>query len=61
MKQLRVEDFKSIRKKNGLSLRKVSKETGINYTTIYRIETGEIKDIKLCTYIKLNEFYNTFN
>lgn len=54
-KTMYIEDFKFTRKALGLTLRDVSKETGISITTLSRIEKGSNVGSK--TVIKLEEFY----
>lgn len=45
-----------LREKRGLSLRDVSKKTGIAYPTIFRIEQG--RDPMWSTIVKLADFFN---
>lgn len=51
-------DFKGMRKKCGLSLRQVEKETGIHNSIISQMESRHIKEPSFSKVIQLFNFYN---
>ena len=52
-----IDDIKNIRKKMGLSLRELAKESGLSVSWINQVETGVIKDP---SYLKIKKIFDLY-